>query len=57
MAYLELIKGMSKSPVTIGCLLSLDKKYKPTQNESIYNLLEKLKKTADIYISCLQTMA
>lgn len=29
--------------------------YKPEQTESIYNLLGKLSKTADIFLSCMRT--
>lgn len=56
MTYLELIRLLAQSPVTINCLLEIEEKYQPKQNESIFGLLERLKKTADIYISCLSTM-
>lgn len=53
--YLELIRKLSKNINTIDCLLEISKEYKPEQTESIYSLLGKLSKTADIFLSCINT--
>ena len=50
-----IIKNLAKNPVTIDCLLELDKKYKPTQTESIYNLLKNLYGIAQIFLDCLKS--
>jgi len=41
-SYLGIIKNMANNPSTIGCLLEIDKKYKPEQTDSIHQLLIKL---------------
>lgn len=50
-----IIKNLARNPVTIDCLLEIDKKYKPVQTESIYNLLKNLHGIAQIFLDCLKS--
>jgi hypothetical protein len=46
---------LAKNPSTVGCLLEIEKSYKPEQTESIHSLLGKLNNISEIFLECLKS--
>jgi len=44
---------MASQKNLVACLGPIDPRYKPSQTEPIYKLLQKLNDLADIFINCL----
>jgi len=52
-SYLALARSIAQQKSLISCLVQIDPKYKPTQTEPIFKLLQKLNELAMIFINCL----
>ncbi len=52
--YLELIKMISRNSYLYNLLLKISPDYKPVQTQSIFDLLNNLKDTANIFLNCLK---
>jgi len=46
---------MAKNPSTIGCLMEIEKNFKPEQTESVHSLLGKLNNISEIFLECLKS--
>jgi len=52
-SYMALTRSLSMQENLVGCLIEIDKHYKPVQTSPIYLLLTKLNDLASIFLQCL----
>ena len=52
-AYLALARSFTDQEHLVSCLDKIDEAYEPIQRDSIYQLLEKLKGLAEVFLMCL----
>ena len=52
-SYMALTRSLASQENLYGCLIEVEKKYKPVQIDTIYKLLSNLNELANIFISCL----
>jgi hypothetical protein len=52
-SYLALVRALAGQPRLLKCLDKIDKNYKPSQRESIYQLVGKIRDLAENVLFCL----